>query len=206
MKPDRRTFVGKGLALAGLAGTITGLDSSAHAEAETSTGPSFASFGWEISNLNDNGADVYVEVTSNMTVTSIDTDVSFMLTSLPANAGFAEVLCRGAVSRGSSPQFYAGDPGASFVSPQSPNFGKTHIHNPNGLNVGDDGYLLQDIFLSVILKTWVPKGGTGSSTSRHVSGSRSLLLNAGDYLVFNMSHAGVPGDAEMQLVLQYTLT
>lgn len=206
MKPDRRTFVGKGLALAGLAGTITGLDSSAHAQAETPTGPSFASFGWEVSNLNGNGADVYVEVTSNMTVNSIDTDISFMLTSLPANAGFAEVLCRGAVSRGAPPKFYAGDPGASFVSPQSPNFGKTHIHNPNGLNVGDDGYLLQNIFLSVILKTWVPKGGSASSTSRHVSGARSLVLNAGDYLVFNMSHAGVPGDAEMQLVLQYTLT
>jgi hypothetical protein len=129
-----------------------------------------------------------------------------MLTSLPANAGFVEVLCRAAVSPGGPPQFYKGDPGASFVSPQSPNFGKTHIHNPNNLNVGDDGYLLQNIFLSVILKSWVPKSGTASSTSRHVSAARSLVLNAGDYLVFNMSHAGVPGDAEMQLVLQYTLT
>jgi len=35
--------------------------------------------------------------------------------------------------------------------------------------------------------------------------ARSLMLNAGDYLVFNMSHAGVPGDGEMQVVLQYTL-
>jgi len=206
MKADRRAFVGRGLALAGLAGTITGLDSSAHAQAQTSTGPSFASFGWEVSNLDNNGADVYVEATSNMTVTSIDADISFMLTSLPTNAGFTEVLCRAAVSPGGRPKFYQGDPGASFVSPQSPNFGKTHIYNPNGLNVGDDGYLLQNIFLSVILKTWVPKNGTASSTSRHVSAARSLVLNAGDYLVFNMSHAGVPGDAEMQLVLQYTLT
>jgi hypothetical protein len=206
MKADRRAFVGRGLALAGLAGTITGLDSSAHAQSQTSTGPSFASFGWEVSNLDNNGADVYVEATGSMTVTSIDADISFMLTSLPANAGFAEVLCRAAVSPGGPPKFYQGDPGASFVSPQSPNFGKTHIYNPNGLNVGDDGYLLQNIFLSVILKTWVPKSGTASSTSRHVSAARSLALNSGDYLVFNMSHAGVPGDAEMQLVLQYTLT
>jgi hypothetical protein len=36
--------------------------------------------------------------------------------------------------------------------------------------------------------------------------ARSLMLNGGDYLVFNMSHAGVPGDGEMQVVLQYTLT
>ena len=109
-------------------------------------------------------------------------------------------------SPGGRPKFYAGDPGASFESPQSPNFGKTHIYNPNGLNVGDDGYLLQNIFCSVILKTWVPKSGTASSTSRHVTAARSLALNAGDYLVFNMSHAGVPGDAEMQVVLQYTLS
>ena len=72
--------------------------------------------------------------------------------------------------------------------------------------MGDDGFVLQNIFFSVILKTWVSKSGTASSTSRHVSAARSLALNTGDYLVFNMSHAGVPGDAEMQLVLQYTLT
>jgi hypothetical protein len=33
-----------------------------------------------------------------------------------------------------------------------------------------------------------------------------LALSAGDYLVFNMSHAGLPGDAEMQVVLQYALS
>jgi len=206
MKTDRRAFVGSGLALAGLAGTITGLDSSARAAAQPSAGPSFASFGWEVTNLNDNGADVFFEVISNMTVNSIDTDVAFMLTALPAKPGFAEILCRAAVSRGEHPKFYHGDPGASFVSPQSPNFDKTHIYNPNQLNVVDDGYLLQNIFYSVILKAWVPKNGTASSTSRHVSAKPSLVLNAGDYLVFNMSHAGVPGDAEMQVVLQYTLT
>jgi hypothetical protein len=210
MKSDRRAFVGRGLALAGLAGTISGLDSSARAQTASSTGsstaPNFASFGWEVSNLDDNGADVYFEVTSNMVVSSIDFDISFMLTSLPASAGFAEVLCRAAVSPGGKPQFYTGDPGASFISPQSPNFGKTHIYNPNKLNVGDDGYLLQNIFCSVILKTWVPKSGTASSTSRHVTAARSLALNAGDFLVFNMSHAGVPGDAEMQVVLEYAIS
>jgi hypothetical protein len=204
MKADRRSFVGRGLALAGLAGTITGLDSSARAAA-TSTGPSFASFGWEVTDLDDNGADVYFEVTSNMVVSAVDIDVAFMITTLPANPGFTEVLCRAAVSPGGRPKFYKGDPGASFESPQSPNFGTTHIHNPNNLNVGDDGYLLQNVFYSVILKTFVPADGAASSTSRHVSMARSLALNSGDYLVFNMSHAGVPGDAEMQVVLQYTL-
>ncbi len=212
MRTDRRGFVGRGLALAGLAGaatgTVSGFDSSpqAQAPAGATTNPSFASFGWEVSNLDDNGADVYFEVTSNMTVTSVDMDVAFMITSAPAAAGFGEVLCRAAVSPGARPKFYEGDPGASFESPQSPNFSKTHIYNPNKLNVGDDGYLLQNIFYSVILKTWVPASGAGSSTSRHVTAARSLALNAGDYLVFNMSHAGVSGDAEMQVVLEYTLS
>jgi hypothetical protein len=206
MKANRRSFVGRGLALAGLAGTITGLDSSVGAAAATSTGPSFASFGWEVTNLNDNGADVYFEVTSNMVVSAIDIDVAFMITALPASPGFTEILYRAAVSPGGGPKFYKGDVGASFESAQSPNFGTTHIHNPNKLNVGDDGYLLQNIFYSVILKTWVPADGAASSTSRHVSMARSMILNAGDYLVFNMSHAGVPGDGEMQVVLQYTLT
>jgi hypothetical protein len=201
---SRRSILGTGLALAGFAGAVTALGSPARAL--TASGASFASFGWEVSNLDNNGADVFFEVTSNLTINSIDTDVAFMLTSLPSAPGFAEVLCRSAVSPGAPPKFYPNDPGASFVSPQSPNFSKTHIHNPNHLNVGDDGYLLQNIFYSVILKTWVPATGAGSSTYRHVSASPTLLLSAGDYLVFNLSHAGVPGDCEMQVALQYTLT
>jgi len=206
MKTDRRSILGTGLALAGLAGTVTGLDSAARAATTPSTGPVFASWGWEVTNLDDNGADVYLEVTSNMIVNSIDSDLAFMITSPPSSAGFAEVLCRAAVSPGGPPKFYHGDPGASFVSPQSPNFSKTHIHNPNHLNVGDDGWALQNIFQSIILKAWVPDTGTASSTFRHVSGAPGLVLHTGDYLVFNMSHAGVPGDAEWQVVLQYTLT
>jgi hypothetical protein len=71
--------------------------------------------------------------------------------------------------------------------------------------VVNDGFILQDIFYNVILKTWVPDNGTASSTSRHFSASPGLELAADDYLVFHMNHAGVPGDAEMQVVLEYTL-
>jgi hypothetical protein len=207
MKTDRRTFVGgSGLALAGVAGTITGLSSAARAAGNASSNASFASFGWEVANLDDNGADVFFEVTSALTLVAADVDLAFMITSPPAASGFAEVLCRAAVSPGGPPQFYKGDPGASFISPESPNFGTVKIHNPNHLNVGNDGYLLQNIFCSVILKTWVTTEGTASSTSRHIRVAQSLALNAGDYLVFNMSHAGVPGDCEMQVVFEYTLT
>jgi hypothetical protein len=200
MKTDRRAFVGgSGLALAGIAGTITGLSSDAPGAAETVTGPGIASFGWEVTNLNNNGADVFFEVTSNLTLTAADFD----LAATPTTPGFAEVLARAAVSRGGPPTFTPGDPGASFVSPQSPNFGTVRIHNPNHLGVGNDGFLLQNIFYSVIVKTWVTSDGTASSTSRHVRIAPSLTLNRGDYLVFNMSHAGVSGDCEMQVVFQY---
>src|SRR5271166_2104347 len=70
MKTDRRTFVGgSGLALAGVAGVVTGLSSQARAQ-QTSTSASFASFGWELANLNNNGADVFFEVTSNLVLSA----------------------------------------------------------------------------------------------------------------------------------------
>jgi hypothetical protein len=205
MKEARRAFVsGSGLALAGVAaGAITGLTSSS---ARASTQPKFkiASFGWEVTNLDNNGADIYFQVRSGMTLSSVNIDTAFMITSTPSSAGFAEVLCRAAVSRG-VPKFVHGDTGAPFVSPESPNFGRVHVYNPNNLGVVNDGFILQDIFYSIILKTWVPDNGTASSTSRHFSASPGLELAADDYLVFHMNHAGVPGDAEMQVVLEYTL-
>lgn len=206
MKKGRRAFVsGSGFALAGIAaGTITGLSSSAAGQTSEASGVQVASFGWEVTNLDNNGADVYFRVRNSLTLTSVNIDTAFMITSQPANPGFAEILCRAAVSRG-VPKFVQGDPGASFVSPESPDFGTVKIYNPNNLNVGNDGYLLQDIFYSVILKTWVPASGTASSTSRHVSITSARKLTADEYLVFNMSHAGVSGDAEMQVVLEYTV-
>jgi hypothetical protein len=207
MQRGRREFVsGGGLVLAGLAaGTITGTSAAQTSAAETSPpGRKTASFGWEVTNLNDNGASAYFEVVKAMILDSVHLDAAFMLTALPASPGFVEVLCRAAISHG-APKFFPGDPGGSFVSPQSPDFGATHVHNPNKLNVGRDGVLLQDIFYSVILKAWVPGDGAASSTSRHVSLAPSFALNAGDFLVLNMSHAGVPGDAEMHVVVEYML-
>jgi hypothetical protein len=206
MQKDRRAFVaGSGFALAGVAaGAVAGADSAAAAMSDTSSSQ-VASFGWEVTNLDNNGADVYFSVSNNMILNSVHVDAAFMITSTPASPGFAEVLCRAAVSRG-TPRFVQGDSGAPFVSPQSPNFGSVQIYNPNNLNVVNDGYLLQDIFYNVILKTWVPENGTASSTSRHVELSPARNLTSGDYLVFHMNHAGVPGDTEMQVVLQYTLS
>jgi hypothetical protein len=86
----------------------------------------------------------------------------------------------------------------------SSDFGSVTIVNPNNLTVAYDPVLYQDKFVSVILKTWVPSDGTASATARNVTAHPSLALNAGDYLVFHMDHAGVSVDAEMQVVINYT--
>lgn len=86
MKTGRREFVsGGGLALAGMAtGTIVGLSSSpASASDDVLTNRRIAGFGWELSNLDNNGADVYFEVVSNMILNSASIDVAFMITSRP---------------------------------------------------------------------------------------------------------------------------
>ena len=101
VKRNRRAFVG-GLALTGMgAGTVTGLiSSSARGADETSLASKTVGFGWEVPDLNNNGADVYFEVVSRMTLIAVDIDAAFTITSAPASPGLAEVLCRGAVSHG----------------------------------------------------------------------------------------------------------
>ncbi len=203
MKPDRRTFVGESsLALAGLAGAIHGLHSTAPASASHKSG--IASFGWEACDLAGNGAAVFFEVTNALTLTAADLDLAFMITAPPKHPGFAEVLCRAAVSPGASPKFSA-DQRSAIIAQESGDFGSLQAHNPHKLNVVKDGYLLQNVFHNIILKSWVSPDGTGSSTHRHVRITPSLALHRGDYLVFTMDHAGVPGDCELQAVFEYKL-
>jgi hypothetical protein len=206
LNKGRRALVG-GLALTGIgAGTVTGLlSSSVRGADEISAASKTVGFGWEVSDLNNNGADVYLEVVSSMSLIAVDIDAAFMITSAPASPGFAEVLCRMAVSHG-APRFVEGEPSAPVLAAASSNFGRLQVYNPHDLSVGADGVALQDVIYSVILKTWVPISGIASGTSRHVRTTPSLALDARDYLVFHMDHAGVPGDAEMQVVLEYALT
>jgi hypothetical protein len=218
MTLDRRTFLAEGaLVLAGsTAGTLTSAEAmmSTRGRREflkeispvpgvTQSGDPVVGFGWEIVNIDNNGADVFFEVRDTMILNTINIDGAFMITSLPAQPGFAEVLCDGGVSRGVAPRFSA-PPQAYIGFGASPNFGDLTVHNPNRLNVGLGG-VVQDLFFNVILKTWVPADGTGGSSSRQVYAQTTLALHKGDYLVFHMDHAGVGGDVEMQAVLQYTL-
>jgi hypothetical protein len=171
--------------------------------ASPTSGSQVASFGWELCNLNGNGGNTYVEILANMVLQTVNADLSASILTA-SRQGFAEILCGGGVSRQSVPQFNS-SPQAYVKFPGGANFGTVAADNPNNLSFIRSG-VVQDQFLSVILKTWVPPDGSGCATSRQVLVYPALSLSAGDYLVFHMDHVGVALDAEMQIVLAYTLT
>ena len=199
---DRRDFLkGGGLVVGVLASE--GCTTSGAAAAAPCPPQQVASFGWELTNLSGNGADMYFKIPANMVLNAVNVDVSAMILSSAAT-GFAEILCLGGVSRQAAPTFNNSGGHAFANFPPSSDFGPITAENPNNLNVVFDGSLFQDQFLAVILNTWVPADGTASATSRHVIAYPPLSLNAGDYLVFHMDHGGVTVDAEMQVVINYT--
>lgn len=198
----RRDFMKAG----GLAVGVLATESCAVSRAATTSStkaPRCASFGWEVTNLNGNGANAYFSVPVGMLLNSVNVDVSAMPIGV-TGAGFAEVLCYGGVSRQVVPTFdnSGGHDYTSFAL--SSDFGSVTLANPNNLGMVYDGALSQDKFVAVILKTWVPSDGTASATARNVTAYPSLTLNPGDYLVFHMDHAGISVDAEMQVVINYT--
>jgi hypothetical protein len=159
--------------------------------------PNSVWFGWEVSNFDGNGASVYFRVLSQIILSKINIDVAYMLLSTAvAGTGFADLLCRGSVSRGQVPRL-------PFEPLASRNFGSAVLHNPHNLPAVCDATPLQDVFYSIILTSWVPSDGTASATYRQVYAKPSLALESGDYLIFQMQHTGAAGDAEMQIVLNY---
>jgi hypothetical protein len=142
------------------------------------------SFGLEMSNLHGNGADAYFRIGKQMILNTFNIDAAFMPVSLPSSASFAEVLCQGRVSRGSPPVFDVSPPSAAYLpTPASVDFGPVSWFNPDSIPINGNLILIQDLFYSVILKSWVPSDGIASASSRQVLGEPSLLLNAGDYLI-----------------------
>jgi hypothetical protein len=203
---SRRIFLKAGTSVIGAMATGSATPSGASSLREVpspSPGSRVAAFGWEVTNLNGNGADVYFPVQSAMSLRSVNIDVAFVPTSL-GQVGLAEVLCLASVSRGAVPTFNNAGGHAYIDMVTTSNFGSITVYNPNGLSVNAQSGLGQDEFYAVILKSWVPVDGSASSASRQVLANPSLSLNEGDYLVFHMDHAGVPGDAEMQVVLTYS--
>jgi hypothetical protein len=198
----RRDFMkAGGLAVGVLA--AEGCAVSRAATASSTKAPRCASFGWEVTNLNGNGANSYFSVTVGMVLNSVNVDVSAMPVAI-AGAGFAEVLCYAGVSRQALPSLDSSGKPDYISFPSSSDFGSVTLSNPNNLGMVYDGTLSQDKFVSVILKTWVPTDGAASATARNVTAYPALTLNPGDYLAFHMDHAGVSVDAEMQVVINYT--
>ena len=206
----RRHLLGGGvLALAGLtAGAIAGTsDVASAASPPTPTSPGNSqsiSFGWAVDDLHGNGADVSFEILEDLVLVAADVDVATVVLTLPSTAGFQEVLCQAAIFRQAPPSF-GPPPPAYLQSPISSDFGDLEYYNPSGIAIVGDSAPLQDKFVSVILKSWVPLDGTASSASRHVHTEPDMALRQGDYLAFHMDHAGVEVKGEMQVVLSYGL-
>jgi len=202
---DRRDFLAAGrdmLVGALTAGTLIACASGSDTvQAQNSQSINTAAFGWEINNLGTGGAGVYIKVQRNLTLSTIDADVSFSPLFVPGQPGFADVLCRGHVSRGGPPNFVGSE--VNFFPPSSPAFGSVQNYNPGGLQVVSDNQPFQDTFLNVILKSWITIDATASQTARHVQVSPSLSLNAGDYLAFTMSGGEITVDAEMQIIMVF---
>lgn len=156
-------------------------------------------FGWEISNVNGNGADLYMPFTAAVTVCGIDLDVSFV--TLTALTGMAEVLVNAALTSG-TPQFVGGKAayiGGPLLGSDALG-GSTVYKGYSGLIIGG-GKNGPGFLTSVILKTYCKQGG---QDARHVSlTGLGIPVPAGSYLVLHMDHAGQPVDVEMQGVIFY---
>ncbi|MFZ3329209.1 MAG: hypothetical protein WA197_01155 [Candidatus Acidiferrales bacterium] len=205
-KNDRRAFLNDtSIAAIGTAAALGAASAQSLAARPAPAAGATASFGWEVS-LKGNGANIYFRVAKDMILNTVNIDVAFMILSLSETRDFAEVLCQACVSRGVVPSF-DNNGGHAYTEPaSSPDFDSATIYNPNRLELGANTLFGQDVFFSVILKGGVPHDGSGSAQSRQALMQPALPLKAGDYLVFHMDHAGVKVDAEMQVVLGYTLT
>ena len=88
----RRGFLKSGSIVLGAltAGTLTPINATT-----TVTESKIAGFGWEIGNLDNNGANVSFVVRQGMILQWVDIDVAFMITSPPTVPGFAQVVMQG---------------------------------------------------------------------------------------------------------------
>jgi hypothetical protein len=210
MLASRREFLGSSIfALAGATAGVISLGGCTSVATvvepvPTSMGARSAGFGWTAITLEKGSAYAYVGLAQSLTVNSLDIDASLLPSVGAAPPGFSEALCRAWVVRGAVPTFASSD--GSNVSPTqaSTDFGPISVSNPDNITVSYDAAVLQDIFYSVSLRSWVPADGTAAATARSVSGQPSLLLQAGDYLVFAVSLSGVPGRVALQMTLNYS--
>jgi hypothetical protein len=209
---DRRHFLSSTtLLLAGVSvGAVTltgceGVDVHALGSAENlpATSPRNAGFGWSIPQLDNTSAYALFRVTQEVRLLFADIDASYRPSQAGESPASAQARCRAWVSRGQAPGFGGVQASAAGASPPSASFGAIEYFNPAKLTVAGDAAPLQDVFYSVVLRSWVPRDGTTSQAARVVSTRPSVTLHVGDFLVFGIDHQGVPGDVGVQAVLGF---
>jgi hypothetical protein len=127
---DRRQFLREGGVVLGA--VTAGVTTKAAQVQTAATDPrKSAIFGWEVSNINNNGANIFFQIIHGLKLESLDIDVAFVITSTPA-LGPTNVLCTAGISRGAPPTFSSGLQGYPGF-PKSPEFGDAKASNPNNL-------------------------------------------------------------------------
>lgn len=114
------------------------------------------SVGWEISNIHNDGADVYVPLANAITLEAIQVDVSMEFPS--GGSGFAEVLAQGWVTTG-NPTFSTGSQGyITGPFPSNTDFGTAgqYIPSGSGITIAGSGKPVPGALFSIILKTYAP--------------------------------------------------
>lgn len=204
-KVSRRRALTTGGALAA-SGIVAAQATNASAATPDTAGPSTirtAGFGWELENIHNNGADIYFPVQDKLILRFLEFDTSYMLTAPPPAPGFIEILYTGGVHHG-TPEF--GDPPQVYEQfPPDGSFGTGVTNNPNNLVGPFNDQLGAGQFLSLIVKSWSPVDGTASSAGRHLHTDLYTPVGPGDFLAFHMDHAGLQVDAEVQVIIGYSL-
>lgn len=224
---NRRAFLKAGAPLALTAATAGSILPATTATAAAPVSPSLSGqttplvgqLGWEVPNLNGNGADVYFEVQRDMTLASGSIDVSFAIWGAPGSGptapdkpGICMVLFYGGVSRGAPPILGDAPPAyVAGVNADDPDFGTVRVYNPANLDIvgvqDQQTQLSNSNWFSLILKAFVPADGSGGTSGRHADVQPGLHIKRGDYIYFHMDHFGVgPVDGEMQTIIGYTLS
>lgn len=187
------------LLVAGAVGATSGslaIPASATSQQQTTL---LLGVGWEVTDLQNNGANTYTQFTRPVFITGCQLFASMAPTGNP-NFGFCEVLVMVGVSS-SEPSFVA--PPHQYYELSSP-FGNDGdvtpavVNNPNGLTVGGTVWPGGPL-VGLILKSM-------SNQCVYVPISRTnlaIFVPAGGCLVIHVDHAGSSADFEIQGSIEY---
>ena len=161
--------------------------------------PSRAGFSWTVSDLDGTSAFAYFRALRTIVLKAFNIDAAYSISSEGAVFGSAKLSCKASVLHRSALRSGFG----KFAPARSNDFGAAVLYNPNNLTIDCDSSPIQNAFYSAILASCVPSTGKSSQASRHVRSSANIVVSAGDYLCFHLVHAGVPGEGNLGVVLEF---